>query len=837
MKIYFFYKNNIFGIHSKLSNTKLKLMKKLRFGSLLLLMICWHLINAQTTRTTHILENNWKFSKGNFENAEQVDFDDSAWETVSVPHDWAIYGPFDKEVDKQVVAISQNNEQEASEKTGRTGALPHIGDGWYRTSFQLPELAAGSRVLVVFEGAMSDPEVFVNGEKAGEWGYGYAYFNLDITDFVASGESNLLAVHLSPKPLSSRWYPGAGLFRKVRVLVLPEHHFQLWGTFVTTPFVTDSLAKINIKTKVEGQNLRLETAIKDTDGNVLATETATALFGKEFEQNIALENPKLWSPESPALYYAESKLYDESGQLQDEQTTRFGVRTISYQAGEGFKLNGEVRKFKGVCLHHDLGPLGAAVNKAALRRQIQLMKDMGANAIRSAHNMPSIEQLELCDEMGMLFLAESFDEWKRPKVKNGYNRFFDDYHEKDLVNLIRATRNHPCIVMWSSGNEVPDQHGSEGVKRAKSLQDIFHREDSTRPVTVGMDQVKAVMASGFGAIVDVPGLNYRTHLYEEAFERFPQGLLLGSETASTVSSRGIYKFPVEQAVGKMYDDGQCSSYDLEYCNWSNLPDDDAVLQDDKDWVIGEFVWTGFDYLGEPTPYDDYWPSRSSYFGICDLAGLPKDRYYWYKSRWDTIESTLHILPHWNWEGQEGDTIPVFVYSSYSSAELFVNGKSLGVRTKNSNSKLERYRLMWNDVVYEPGELKVVAFDEHGEPADEKIIRTAGAPHRLVLEPDRSTIQADGKDISFVTVSVVDKNGHPCPTATNQLSFEVSGAGNYRAACNGDATSLELFHEPTMKLFSGQLVVLVQSNDGPGEIELTVAGKGLKRAKIKISSVE
>lgn len=812
-------------------------MKKLRFGILFLLMIYPYLMNAQSIRTTSLLDNGWKFSKGDFENAEQVGFDDSGWETVSVPHDWAIYGPFDKEVDKQVVAISQNNEDEASEKTGRTGALPHIGDGWYRTSFQLPELAEGSRVLVVFEGAMSDPEVFINGEKAGEWGYGYAYFDLDITDIVTSGEINLLAVHLSPKPLSSRWYPGAGLFRKVRVLVLPKNHFELWGTFVTIPFVSDSLAKINIKTKVKGKHLRLETAIKDANGNVLVTETATSLFGNEFEQNIALENPKLWSPESPTLYYAESKLYDENGLLQDEQTTRFGVRTISYNAGEGFKLNGQVRKFKGVCLHHDLGPLGAAVNKAALRRQIQLMKDMGANAIRSAHNMPSIEQLELCDEMGMLFLAESFDEWKKPKVKNGYNRFFDEYHEKDLVNLVRATRNHPCIVMWSSGNEVPDQHGSEGVKRAKTLQDIFHREDPTRPVTVGMDQVKAVMASGFGAIMDVPGLNYRTHLYEEAFERFPQGLLLGSETASTVSSRGIYKFPVEQAVGKMYDDGQCSSYDLEYCNWSNLPEDDAVLQDDKDWVIGEFVWTGFDYLGEPTPYDEYWPSRSSYFGICDLAGLPKDRYYWYKSRWDTNESTLHILPHWNWQGQEGDTIPVFVYTSYKRAELFVNGKSRGVRTKNRDSKLERYRLMWNDVVYEPGELKVVAFNENGEPAEEKIIRTSGAPHRIVLEPDRSTIQSDGKDISFVKVSVVDKNGIPCPTATNQLTFEVNGAGKYRAACNGDATSLELFHKPTMKLFSGKLVALVQSSEGPGNIELTVTGKGLKKEKVMILSVE
>jgi beta-galactosidase len=782
-----------------------------------------------------ILEKNWKFTKGNVEGAEQPGFDDSKWQTVSVPHDWAIYGPFDKEVDKQVVAITQNNETEASEKTGRTGSLPHIGDGWYRTGFELPKLAEGSRVLVVFEGAMSDPVVFVNGQKAGGWGYGYAYFNLDITDLVKSGNSNLLAVHLSPKPLSSRWYPGAGLFRKVHILVQPKNHFQLWNTFVTTPFVSDSLAQINVKTKVEGEGLRLETEIKDASGKVLASGSSETLFGDEFEQNIALKNPQLWSPESPTLYVAESKLYDKNGALQDVQTTRFGIRTISYTAGEGFKLNGQVTKFRGVCLHHDLGPLGAAVNKAALRRQIQMMKDMGANAIRSSHNMPSMEQLELCDEMGMLFLAESFDEWKKPKVKNGYNRFFDEYHEKDIVNLVRATRNHPCIVMWSSGNEVPDQWGSEGVKRAKMLQEIFHREDPTRPVTVGMDQVKAVMESGFGAIMDVPGLNYRTHLYEEAYDRFPQGFVLGSETASTVSSRGIYKFPVEKAVGKMYDDGQCSSYDLEYCNWSNLPEDDAVLQDDKDWVIGEFVWTGFDYLGEPTPYDEYWPSRSSYFGICDLAGLPKDRYYWYKSRWNTTEPTLHLLPHWNWQGMEGDTVPVFVYTSYTSAELFVNGKSMGVRTKNKDSKLERYRLMWNNVVYEPGELKVVVWDDKGKAVAEEIVRTAGKPYRLVLEPDRKVISADGKDISFVTVSVVDKNGIPCPTASNQLQFKVEGAGTYRAACNGDATSLELFHLPTMKLFSGKLVVLVQSKEQAGNITLEVKGKGLKTGKITIHS--
>ena len=449
--------------------------------------------------------------------------------------------------------------------------------------------------------------------------------------------------------------------------------------------------------------------------------------------------------------------------------------------------------------------------------------------------MPSFEQLELADEMGFMFLAESFDEWKKPKVKNGYNRFFDEYAEKDVINLVRATRNHPSIVMWSAGNEVPDQYGSAGVKRAKWLQNIFHREDPTRPVTVGMDQVKATMESGFGAILDIPGLNYRVHLYEEAYDKFPQGFILGSVTASTVSSRGIYKFPVEKASMKEYPDFQSSSYDLEYCSWSNLPEDDFILQDDKPWVIGEFVWTGFDYLGEPTPYDTSWPSRSSYFGMVDLAGIPKDRYYLYRSRWNTAEETLHILPHWNWEGREGKKTPLFVYTSYDRAELFVNGKSQGIRVKNDSTPQTRYRLMWNFVVYEPGTLRVVALNSEGNAMAEKEVKTAGKPYALKLDADRLNLAADGKDLSFITVSVVDKNGNICPTATNQLNFKVTGAGSYRAACNGDATSLALFHKPTMRLFSGKLVVLVQSDNKPGIIELNVSGKGLKTAKINLQA--
>ncbi|WMI68561.1 DUF4982 domain-containing protein [Mangrovimonas sp. YM274] len=806
----------------------------INYISLILIAIMFQTaLNAQT-REVITLRDGWKFSKGHHPEAVSPKYNDNSWEEVTVPHDWAIYGPFDKEIDKQVVAIEQNGETVATEKTGRTGALPYIGEAWYRTTFTLPSADQNKKVLIAFEGAMSEPEVFINGTKVGEWKYGYAYFYFDITEHISNSKTNTLAVKLSNKGLSSRWYPGAGLYRKVQIIVKDKQSIDHWGTYITTPMITDQIAKVNIKTKVSGEQLHLVTDILDANGTTVASNTSETLYGNEFDQNIALEYPNLWSPETPYLYTAVSKLY-AGDVLKDEITTRFGVRSIQYNRNTGFSLNGEVTKFKGVCLHHDLGPLGAAVNTSALRRQLRILKDMGCNAIRSSHNMPSMEQLELCDEMGFMFLAESFDEWKKPKVENGYNLYFDDYAEKDVVNLVRATRNHPSIVMWSSGNEVPDQWGSEGVKRAKWLQDIFHREDPTRPVTVGMDQVKAVMENGFGAIMDIPGLNYRVHLYEEAYETFPQGFILGSETASTVSSRGIYKFPVEIASMKTYSDFQSSSYDLEYCSWSNLPDDDFVLQDDKPWVIGEFVWTGFDYLGEPTPYDEAWPSRSSYFGINDLAGLPKDRYYLYRSRWNTEDETLHILPHWNWEGREGDITPVFVYTSYDSAELFLNGKSLGIQKKDSTTNQNRYRLMWKDVKYQPGTLKVVALDEHGNAAAEKEIKTAGKPYQLILEPDVKTIKADGEDIAFVTVSVVDKNGIPCPTATNQLDFKVKGNGTYRAACNGDATSLELFHLPTMKLFSGKLVVLVQSTTQAGDIELTVSGKGLKTGKLTLKS--
>lgn len=786
---------------------------------------------AQTRQVVEF--ESWQFCKGDPAQAASPGFDDSQWESVRIPHDWAIYGPFDKEIDKQIVKISQNNEAEATEKTGRTGSLPFIGVGWYRTSIDYPSDYEGKQALLIFEGAMSHARVYVNGQEVGERPYGYSYFWFDITKHLVVGKPNTLAVRLENFPFSSRWYPGAGLYRPVRMIIKDQVSFKPWAHFITTPFISQDLARVNISSQVEGQNLTLKAIIRNAEGKVVASKETNERFGDNMDLSLAVSAPRCWSPETPYLYEAELQLYQDD-QLKDSETLRFGIRSINYSPEKGFELNGKTTKFKGVCLHHDLGPLGAAVNKAALKRQLTILKDLGCNAIRSSHNMPSLEQLELCDEMGFLFLAESFDEWKKPKVKNGYNKDFDEWAEADVINLVRATRNHPCIVMWSAGNEVPDQRGSEGVKRLKRLQDLFHREDPTRPVTVGMDQVKTVMESGFGAVLDIPGLNYRVHLYDEAYEKFPQGFILGSETASTVSSRGIYKFPVVSGKDVNYPDGQCSSYDLEYCNWSNLPEDDFVLQDDKPWVLGEFVWTGFDYLGEPTPYDTYWPSRSSYFGICDLAGLPKDRYYLYRSRWNTSDPTLHILPHWNWEGREGEITPVFVYTSYSSAELFINGKSQGIRTKNNESKQSRYRLMWMDVKYEPGTLTVVAFDDQGNAMAEQTVVTAGKPHHLRLEADRDTLFANGKDLCFITVTIVDKNGNPCPTASNRLSFKVNGAGSYRAACNGDATSLELFHLPTMKAFSGKLVVVIQASNQKGPVDVLIEGDGLQKGRLHLN---
>ncbi|MET4106285.1 beta-galactosidase GalB [Hymenobacter sp. UYP22] len=806
------------------------------------LLTAGYLPAAAQARHEYLLTTNWKFTKGEVADAANPGFNDAKWQTVSVPHDWAIYGPFSPQNDLQTVKIEQNNEKEAKTKAGRTGGLPFIGTGWYRRQLQVPGFGAGQRAVLVFDGAMSDAHVFVNGREMGAWPYGYNSFAVDITEAVKPTGDNVLAVRLQNLPEQSRWYPGAGLYRNVHLIVTNEVHIPVWGTYLTTPTITPEYAKVKLRTKVATpgnafQPLRLETDIRDAGGKVLATVSTplTATDGQEFEQNLVVPQPRLWSPETPVLYAATSRLY-AGDVLKDEFTTPFGIRSFSIEAGKGFVLNGEPRKFKGVCNHHDLGPLGAAINVAALRRQLTLLKDLGCDAIRTSHNMPAPELVQLCDEMGFLLMVESFDEWKTPKVKNGYSRLFDAWAEKDLVNMVHRDRNHPSVIMWSIGNEVPDQWAPGGSKLAKRLQDIVHREDPTRPVTAGMDQFDAAVNNGFAAVLDVPGFNYKPHRYPEAQTKLPQGFLLGSETASTVSSRGVYKFPVEKAKDKRYPDNQSSSYDLEASNWSQTPDEEFAAQDELAYTLGEFVWTGFDYLGEPWPYDESWPSHSSYFGILDLAGLPKDRFYLYRARWNPTQPTLHLLPHWTWPGREGQTTPVFCYTNYPSAELFVNGVSQGRQTKGPSSQPQtRYRLMWNEVKYQPGSIKVVAYDAAGKAVAEEEVHTAGKPHHIRLLPDHPILTADGQDLAYVTARVEDAQGNLCPEATNQLQFKVKGAGKFRAVANGDATSLEPFHQPQMHAFRGLLVATVQATDKPGALQLTAASKGLKSATVQLTT--
>lgn len=827
-----------------------------RFLSAALLL--FPLILSAQVRTERLLEKGWKFTREDAAEFSNVGFDDSAWQDVTVPHDWAIYGPFSIHNDRQNIAITQDGQKEAMEHAGRTGGLPFVGPGWYRLSFDVPEFSKGRSCKLVFDGAMSHADVYLNGKHVSYWPYGYNSFIVDVTPHIKAGETNELAVRLENYNESSRWYPGAGLYRNVHLVVTEDAYVPEWGTHIITEEIGAAHADVAQATEFvvpEGKTFsdyRIRTQIFDPQGNLAAEneKSGTEYDNNVFEQDFLIRDPQLWTVEVPNLYTSVSRIY-EGETLKDEYTTTFGIRTVKVEGDKGFFLNGKPLKFKGVCNHHDLGPLGGIANEAGIRRQIRILKDMGCNAIRTSHNMPAPELVKACDEMGMMLMAETFDEWVTPKVENGYNKHFVEWAEKDLVNLIRHFRNSPAVVMWCVGNEVPDQWpGEKGTKISLWLQNICHREDPTRPVTMGMDQPDNVVYNNIAAVFDVPGFNYRPHRYQESYSKLPQRMILGSETASTVSSRGVYKFPVERKAMAKYPDHQASSYDVEHCNWSNLPEDDFIQHEDLPYCMGEFVWTGFDYLGEPTPYYSDWPSHSSLFGIIDLAGLPKDRYWLYRSHWNKDVETLHILPHWNWAGREGEVTPVFVYTNHPSAELFINGKSQGRRTKdmsvtvhNSADSLsmktfkrqQRYRLMWMDTVYEPGTVKVVAYDADGNPVAEKEIHTAGKPYRIVLEADRSQIKADGKDLSFVTVKVVDRNGNLCPLADNKISFKVKGKGSYRAGANGNPASLESFQEPEMKVFYGMMTAIVSSSEEPGDIILEATSKGLRKAVLVISS--
>ncbi len=803
---------------------------------------------AGPSRVETCLKDGWRFHRGEADGAFVPGYDDSGWESVSVPHDWAITGPFSIENDLQNVQIVQNMETKASLKTGRTGGLPYVGVGWYRTEFNVPE---GMKAELLFDGAMSEARVYVNGHEVCFWPYGYSPFHCDVTPYLNKSGSNVLAVRLENLPFSSRWYPGAGLYRNVHLICTSaKAHIPVWGTFVSTPSVHKDMASVSLGISLisDKENIDIEyyTDIISPEGEKVASRRSVALYhnGDSHVQKFLVKEPKLWSPEHPYLYKALTRILVD-GVVTDEYETRFGIRSIEFIPEKGFYLNGEHRKFKGVCNHHDLGPLGAAVSVPALRHQLTMLKDMGCDAVRTSHNTPAPELVSLCDEMGFMMMVEPFDEWDDAKCQNGYHRYFDEWAERDMISMLHAFRNSPSVIMWSIGNEVPSQCTADGYKTAAFLQSICHREDPTRPVTCGMDQVNCVLSNGFAAQLDIPGINYRTFSYKDCYEQLPHGLVLGSETASTVSSRGTYHFPVEKAFSVMHPDHQSSGYDMEACNWSNIPDVDLALAEDYPWTLGQFVWTGFDYLGEPSPYDtDAWPNHSSMFGIIDLASIPKDRYWLYRSIWNTESPTLHIVPHWTWPGREGKVTPVYVYTSWPEAELFVNGVSQGRRSKLSPSApceglqdeaLEgRYRLMWNDVVYQKGEIRVVAYDAKGNVAASESVRTAGKPYALRLECDRDSIARDGEDLAYVTVSVVDKDGNIVPSDTREVFASVSGAGEFRAIANGDPCSLELFHLPHMHLFAGKLTVIVRSKaNADGPILLKVNAKGLKAAEMEL----
>lgn len=715
------------------------------------------------------------------------------WERVTVPHDWAIAGPFDKEIDKQVVAIVENGEKKAGEKTGRTGSLPFIGEGEYRRTVTIP--SGTGYASLVFDGVMSEPEIFCDGVKVGEWKSGYNAFEVELP--TKAGEHQIL-VKAKNRAESSRWYPGAGIIRPVKLVLGNAVGVKTWGSAIWSP----DLKTVKVKTECRGAVGRIAHRVLLGDREVAASETGT-LTG-DFEP---------WSPENPRLYTLVTEVYAKDGTLADRKEERFGVRTLKYGDGK-FLLNGTARKFKGVCLHHDLGPLGAAFDKDAFRRQMTLLKEMGCDSLRTSHNMPGEEQLEVCDELGIMVMAESFDSWQLAKVKNGYNLFFDDWWKKDVRNLVEKCRNHPSVVMWSIGNEVYEQNTDAGAALSRALQEECHKydPDPNRKVTQGLSWMPNAIKNGLNAVMEIPAVTYRLPFYEAMYKDTKTGIVLGAETASTVSSRGEYFFPVVPTNCPSHANLQCTSYDVEWTPWSNLPDDDWATQDDHPWTIGEFVWTGFDYLGEPYPYDTAWPSRSAYFGILDLAGIPKDRYWLYRSRWNETSHTLHLVPHWTFPGREGQVTPVYCYTDFDEAELFVNGKSQGRIRKNPKSRLDRYRLRWNDVVYQPGELKVVAYDRNGAAALTETVRTAGAPAKVTLEKRRF-----GK-LLFVTAKIVDANGTLCPDAADDLSVSCGRGLRFKAICNGDATSLESFVEPHMKAFHGQLVAIFE---GEGD-EVTIS---------------
>lgn len=778
------------------------------------------------------------------------DFDDSGWRQLNLPHDWAIEGPFNIDY------------------MGSTGKLPYWGIRWYRKTFELTESDAGKQIYLDIDGAMSYASVWCNGQYVGGWPYGYASFRLDLTPYIKVGQKNVLAIRLDNPDDASRWYPGSGIYRNVWLLKTSPVHVEQWGTFVRNVQLNQEKAIMEMGVNVEnhaGKDVQVEVQtgiyLQDENGHPMGDKVAQYITKSiaikkdswasarfQFE----VDAPKLWSIDTPNCYVAVSRIFKD-GQEVDSYETPFGIRTIEFTHDQGFMLNGQKVAIKGVCMHHDLGALGAAFNEVAAERQLRIMKEMGANAIRTSHNPPAPELVALCDRMGLMMQLELADTWQKGKRKNDYNLLFDDWSEADMRSLVRHYRNHPSVIMWSIGNEVPDQMTDQGIIIARNLTAYCHDEDPTRPTSLGCNKRDAIFRDIVNQ-VDIFGLNYFHKTYPLFKEYNPTRRYHASETSSATSSRGEYFFPVTTHVDDSRSGFQLSSYDMTTIGWGCAPEVQFKMNEEYPFMSGEFVWTGFDYLGEPTPYNKdltnllnfsdpaeqekarkeleelgkiKTPSRSSYFGIVDLCGFPKDRYYNYKSYWCPDVPTVHILPHWNWEERIGKITPVHIYTSGDAVELFLNGKPLGRR-----EKIHSYdRLTWDDVRYEPGVLKAVAY-KNGQKWVEEVVETTGKPAALQVTPEKTVLKNDGTDLSFIRVAIVDSKGRAVPRSKNHLKFSVSGPAEIVATDNGDATSLLPFQLSERDAYNGlALVILRGKYMEQGKVILTVESKGLPKQKV------
>ena len=802
--------------------------------SKIFILICLGLnyaINAQSLKVRSVENfcNDWKFHLGDIANGNDPALKDDDWRKLDLPHDWSIEGEFSKD----------------HPATPGGGALPG-GIGWYRKSFFVPESEKEKLFFIDFDGIYRNSEVWINGNYLGKRPYGYISFRYELTPYLKFGDKNVIAVKVdnSQQP-NSRWYSGSGIYRNVWLTKTNKIYVDHWGTFITTPSVNENFAKVSIQIKVrnvfdKAVPIKVITEIFDSKnkkvGEVESQSNLNANSLIELHQEVEIKNLELWSIEKPNLYKAISIIEYEGKQFDDYETI-FGIRTFEFNAEKGFFLNGKQVKIKGVCNHHDLGCLGAAINERALERQLEILKNMGVNAIRTSHNPPAPELLNLCDRMGFIVMDEAFDMWKTKKTEFDYALDWDKWYKRDLEDMILRDRNHPSVIIWSIGNEVMEQwirDDSIGIVLTKELTKIVKNLDSTRPVTAACNGPEPENPLIKANVLDLIGFNYHQHLFEDFPKTYPNKKFIATETTSALATRGHYDMPSDsiRRWPKRWDlpltegnpDNTCSAYDNCSAPWGSTHEETWKIIKKHDFLSGMFIWTGFDYLGEPTPYS--WPSRSSYFGIVDLAGFPKDVYYMYQSEW-TDKPVLHVFPHWNWK--EGQLIDVWAYTNCDEVELFLNGKSMGTKRKTGDD----IHLMWR-LKFTPGILKAVGRKD-GKEILTREIKTADKPYKIFLEADRNVIKADGKDLSFVTVKILDKDGTLVPYADNLVNFEITGEGKIAGVDNGSQTSHEPFKANYRKAFNGLCLAVIQSNGKAGKIKLTAKSENLLPASIEIEA--